>query len=139
LTDVYFADGAKVAYFRGRKLHGKSVKLPEGYQGIVVQKGDTKVAPTAGHASVEAGDEEEQFPRGTLESKAEFDELVVWGHEEHADASSDPYVRGIEEWLSLADQVSIFTIPDHYLSSSLTLPRYIHTRLRQLLDLGCST
>jgi hypothetical protein len=40
-----------------------------------------------------------------MQITAEFDEMVVWGHESVADASSDPYVRSMEEWLQVADQV----------------------------------
>ena len=28
------ADGTKTAYFRGRKLRGKTIQLPEGYRGL---------------------------------------------------------------------------------------------------------
>lgn len=41
----------------------------------------------------------------TMETKAEFDEMVIWGHEASAEAASDPYVRSIEEWLAVAESV----------------------------------
>lgn len=47
--------------------------------------------------------------QGNLNVKAGFDQLVVWDHETTSDASGDPYVRGMEEWLSLAEQVRIFS------------------------------
>ena len=31
-----FLDGKKIAYFRGRKLVGKQVALPEGYRGTIL-------------------------------------------------------------------------------------------------------
>lgn len=40
-----------------------------------------------------------------MESVAQFDEVVVWGHEVAAEPSEDPYVRGVEEWLDLSDRV----------------------------------
>lgn len=43
---------------------------------------------------------------GTMEVTAEFDDVVVWGHEAVVDAAADPYVRGMEEWFSIADKVS---------------------------------
>ncbi|KAK3353672.1 ribonuclease H2, subunit C [Lasiosphaeria hispida] len=97
-------DGTTTAYFRGRKLHGKTVKLPEGYRGVVAApapKGDGKDG-AAGVVHVDAS-------KGTasLNVQAEFDEMVVWGHEAVADAG-DPYVRGMEEWLALADQIHGF-------------------------------
>lgn len=36
---------------------------------------------------------------------AAFDEVVVWGHETVGNAASDPYVRSVEEWLSMANKV----------------------------------
>lgn len=42
---------------------------------------------------------------GKLQTTAEFDEVVIWGHEEMATASGDPYVRGMEEWIAVADKV----------------------------------
>lgn len=31
--------------------------------------------------------------------------MIVWGHEALADATGDPYIRSVEEWLQVADQV----------------------------------
>ncbi len=42
-----------------------------------------------------------------LQVQSEFDEMVVWAHETTADASADPYVRGIEDWLTVANQVCL--------------------------------
>lgn len=50
-------------------------------------------------------DIEDEIPLGALEMKAEFDEMMIWGHESVADAASDPYVRGVEEWIKVAEQV----------------------------------
>lgn len=47
------------------------------------------------------------MPLGALDTKAEFDEMVIWGHESMADTSSDPYVRGIEEWMKVAEKVRL--------------------------------
>lgn len=83
------------------------MKLPEGYRGVVVEK---RAPPTAAAApeqviiDIQQEEAEEQVPLGSLETKAWFHELVVWGHEAMADAVSDPYVR-IEEWTQLAEQV----------------------------------
>ena len=40
-----------------------------------------------------------------MDVKAEFDGIVVYGHEMLVDTDEDPYVRGIDEWLQLASQV----------------------------------
>jgi ribonuclease H2 subunit C len=54
---------------------------------------------------VDIVDLEAEKPQGTLEAQAEFDEIVVWGHEMAVDAAADPYLRGAEEWLALAGKV----------------------------------
>ncbi|KAI6369280.1 hypothetical protein MCOR25_004461 [Pyricularia grisea] len=100
-------DGRKTAFFRGRKLHGKTIKVPEGYKGIVVERGpDDEPAESRPDEPVTIDvDTEEKVATTTLDTKAEFEEMVIWGHESTADASSDPYVRGVEEWVNLAEQV----------------------------------
>lgn len=96
-----------MAYFRGRKLHGNALKVPEGYRGVVVDKTEPPEprAPRPDEPEVVDLDAEDEMPLGTLDTKAEFDEIVIWGHESMADTSSDPYVRGVEEWMKVAEKV----------------------------------
>lgn len=95
-------DGTNVAYFRGRKLHGKTVPLPEQCRGVVVERKANEQQPEQGD-----GDEDSAVVEvGTMQVTADFDEMVVWGHEAVADAAGDPCVRSIEEWLQVADKVS---------------------------------
>lgn len=103
------ADGQKTAYFRGRKLHGTTLKVPEGYRGVVVEKQEASKSQAAGPdgADIIDVDAEDDVPLGALETQAEFEEMIVWGHESIAEASSDPYVRGVDEWMKLAEQVRI--------------------------------
>ncbi len=102
-------DGKSTAYFRGRKLCGQTVRLPEGYRGAVVERHEPKMGKSGQQDEPEPEvidvDAEDQVDMGTIESKAEFDEFVVWGHETMADAGTDHYVRSVQEWLTLADQV----------------------------------
>lgn len=98
---AYRADGTPTAYFRGRKLQGKSVKLPEGYRGVIAAVSEAE-EPTV---QTEVIDLEAETPQGSLQVQAEFDEMLVWGHESAVDASADPYLRGTEEWLALAEKV----------------------------------
>lgn len=102
-----FTDGKRVAYFRGRKLHGKALKVPEGYRGVVVDKTEPPEprAPRPDEPEVVDLDAEDDMPLGTLDTKAEFDEIVIWGHESMADTTSDPYVRGVQEWMEVAEKV----------------------------------
>ncbi|KAI1815364.1 ribonuclease H2, subunit C [Poronia punctata] len=92
-------DGTQTAYMRGRKLQGKTVKLPEGYHGTIVEKTEPK--PDSNNSSID----EEEPQVGAMRGKATFDELVIWGHESTADAGADPHVRGIEEWIAFAEDI----------------------------------
>ncbi|KAM5386743.1 hypothetical protein ACJZ2D_000036 [Fusarium nematophilum] len=105
-------DGTKVAYFRGRKLYGKTVKLPDQCRGVVLErKQDKDAQPAIEEQQTEDGDAEaEQI--GAMQVTAEFDEMVVWGHEAVADSTGDPYVRSMEEWLQVADLVNSYTQGD---------------------------
>lgn len=59
--------------------------------------------------AVQDEDEEEAEPEvKILEEQATFDEVMVWGHELVVDEDSDPYVRGVEEWIGFAEQVCSF-------------------------------
>ncbi|WYZ45094.1 hypothetical protein EsH8_VIII_000410 [Colletotrichum jinshuiense] len=103
-------DGKPIAYFRGRKLHGTTVKLPEQYRGVVMEKSDKfEIQRSEGEEEQEEGNLVEL---GTMEVKADFDEMVIWGHESSADAATDPYVRSIEEWLTVAEQIHSYPSPE---------------------------
>ncbi|KAM0348753.1 hypothetical protein ACHAPU_004192 [Fusarium lateritium] len=105
-TPTVADDGTKLAYFRGRKLQGKVVKLPEQCRGVVVERVPEEDPETTVDEPVEVINEEEGKDKiGSMQITAGFDEMVVWGHETVADASADPYVRSIEEWLQVANQV----------------------------------
>ncbi|KAI0516864.1 ribonuclease H2, subunit C [Xylaria bambusicola] len=105
------SDEVQTAYLRGRKLHGKAVKLPEGYHGVVVEKTDAK--PQTSTTPQEMMDEDveviespdEQLEVGTMRGKAAFDELMIWGHESTSDSTVDPFVRGMEEWIAFAEEI----------------------------------
>ncbi|KAL0944610.1 ribonuclease h2 subunit c [Colletotrichum truncatum] len=105
-------DGKHVAYFRGRKLHGTTVKLPEQYRGVVMEKSDKPTGNRRPEVEEEIEEEEQQVETGAMDIKAEFDEIVIWGHEASADAASDPYVRSIEEWLTVAEQIHSYPPPE---------------------------
>ena len=107
-------DNSRTAYFRGRKLQGRTVKLPEQCRGVVLQRrddpSDSKASTTTDDNVIDLEAEEPGPDTGTMRVTAEFDEMVVWGHEAMADADSDPYVRSIEEWLQVSDKVSAYRV-----------------------------
>ncbi|KAM0274273.1 hypothetical protein ACHAQH_008007 [Verticillium albo-atrum] len=105
-------DGKQISFFRGRELHGKSVKLPSGYRGVVVEKHSKTVeAPRPDAPPQEEEAEEDSIERDTLRVMAEFDEMIVWGAESMADAATDPHVRGMEEWLQVAESIHQYDEP----------------------------
>ncbi|KAK2001654.1 ribonuclease H1/H2 small subunit [Colletotrichum falcatum] len=105
-------DGKSLAYFRGRRLHGTTVKLPEQYRGLVMEKSDKVKTQQLEDGGEEEGTEDALVELGTMEVKAEFDEMVIWGHESSAEAASDPYVRSIEEWLTVAESIHSYPSPE---------------------------
>jgi ribonuclease H2 subunit C len=35
-----------------------------------------------------------------------FDQMMIWNHETTPESTEDPYVKGVEEWISMAEAVS---------------------------------
>ncbi|PMD62896.1 ribonuclease H1 small subunit [Hyaloscypha bicolor E] len=99
-------DGKTVAYFRGRKLHGKQMMVPKGYRGAVVSTTD-RVLPKSKPAvdDDEVEEVEEEVDVKIMEEQSDFDHIMLWGHEALPDDVTDPYVRGIEEWIALSEQI----------------------------------
>ncbi|KAJ4155441.1 hypothetical protein LMH87_000683 [Akanthomyces muscarius] len=105
-------DNSKEAYFRGRKLKGKTLPLPEGYRGVVVErtadelKKETKLPEDD---QEDNGDDVVAMETiGTMQTTGEFDEMVIWSHESMASAAADPYVRSVEEWLQVSGKIHSF-------------------------------
>jgi ribonuclease H2 subunit C len=83
------------------------VNIPKGYKGVVLSSTDGKLQKDPQSSEEEELDENDQIEGiGILEEQAGFDEILVWGHEALPDETSDPYVRGVEEWIIFAEQVS---------------------------------
>lgn len=105
-------DGKTVAYFRGRKLHGKTLKVPSKYRGAVVEKTERvlpvpKVEPAQGEDEEDKEEEPEAEVR-VMQEQATFEEIVVWGHEVLPDGMADLYVRGMEDWIEFAESVGVY-------------------------------
>ncbi|OAR01239.1 hypothetical protein LLEC1_07614 [Akanthomyces lecanii] len=97
-------DDSKEAYFRGRKLKGKTLPLPEGYRGVVAERNADELKREAKLPEDDEEDNEEDDvvameTVGAMRITGEFDEMVIWSHEALATAAADPYVRSVEEWL----------------------------------------
>ncbi|KAL9125082.1 MAG: hypothetical protein Q9217_005665, partial [Psora testacea] len=100
------------AYFRGRKLLGKEIKVPEGYQGIVVKEGskqhDTTQEQMKDALDSNHGEEGDAQDTRSLEEVGSFDEVILWGHESFVEGD-DAFVKGLGEWVGFAEAVrSVF-------------------------------
>jgi hypothetical protein len=111
-------NGTKTSYFRGRKLYGRATKVPKGYKGVVLvgsqeilenkkENGvDQSRGPDREENIEEEDDDEEEEEVKIMEEVGEFDEVLVWGHEAIVD-NDDTYVRSLEEWIRVAESVSL--------------------------------
>ncbi len=114
----WLADGKLESYFRGRRIQGREVRVPQGYEGKVVreapngpvggeeeQRRKDSGARGGGGGGEEEDDDEEEEEAKVLEDVAAFEELVIWGHEAMPEGD-DPFVKGVEEWVKFAEAVS---------------------------------
>lgn len=112
----FIADGKPEAYFRGRKLRGQEIQVPQGYRGIVVEEAgrETTAFQTTekGVFEQEEGEqiEEAQEEVTMLNELGSFDRLLIWNHESMVDGD-DLFIRGLSEWISFAEAVSgVFSV-----------------------------
>lgn len=79
--------------------------MPKGYRGVVVSTTD-RILPKTPAAAIEDDQEpEEEADVKIMEEQSGFEDIMVWGHEALPEEGADPYVKGIEEWISFAEQV----------------------------------
>ncbi|ERF74310.1 hypothetical protein EPUS_01997 [Endocarpon pusillum Z07020] len=124
-------DGSKTAYFRGRKLRGRQIKLPKKYRGLTVIRTDETLSGASDEEQTtlhkqpyEDEDEEDMLehesqaePVKILKEEANFDAITVWGHD-RLPAADDSFLKGIEEWVTFAE--AIHTTPTDLSQSSDT-------------------
>ncbi|KAF8861761.1 ribonuclease H1/H2 small subunit [Acephala macrosclerotiorum] len=97
-------DGKTTAYFRGKKLYGKQVKVPEGYRGVVLSSTD-RILPKPAQTMEHDEDAEEEPEVKIVEEQSDFDSIMVWGHEAVPEDAADPYVKGMDEWIAFSEQI----------------------------------
>ncbi|XP_038988570.1 ribonuclease H2 subunit C [Phoenix dactylifera] len=110
-------DGSSVeeAFFRGRKLQGITVPLPEGYRGHVLESKKSGKGKGFGNLGRGRG-------RGVQTvgfSRAEFRNLTYWNHD-IVPSSDDPLVRSFH-WFSVADALHK-PVTAEEMSSTSTFP-----------------
>ncbi|KAI5292990.1 hypothetical protein KEM55_007374, partial [Ascosphaera atra] len=105
----------EIAFFRGRRLKGRRVALPEGYEGVVASKSEEKLREGNAQESrangyyhndennSDDGEEEKEPESLILAAEGRFSEFVVWGHEKVPE-DDDPYVKGMQEWMAFASK-----------------------------------
>jgi len=103
-------DGRSEVYFRGRKLKGKEINVPEGYRGAIVKDAGKEQKPAKesrpDSREEEDHDEEEDEELSVLQELGSFDKVMLWGHESIAE-NEDAFVKGMGEWISFSEAVSL--------------------------------
>ncbi|KAF1348037.1 putative ribonuclease H2 subunit C [Delphinella strobiligena] len=109
------ADGKEVAYFRGRKLQGRTMTLPHGYQGFVLEKSE-QILPHQKQKDMsseeddedEEDEEDDEAPTEVklLNQVATFDRFTVWAHESLPVDAEDSHIKSMQEWIVLSQAVS---------------------------------
>ncbi|KAK7509062.1 ribonuclease H2, subunit C [Phyllosticta citriasiana] len=98
-------EGTHTAFFRGRKLKGRRIQLPDGYRGALLSTTNRTLPQNNTQAGGEDDDneqDEDAVEVRVVEEVGQFDRVVVWGHENEPDETEDPYSRGLTEWLAFA-------------------------------------
>ncbi|KAI4165416.1 MAG: hypothetical protein LQ342_000825 [Letrouitia transgressa] len=121
------ADGTAESYFRGRRLKGKEVNIPEGYRGVVIKQGKNQripVKPTGDLPKDEDADADvsEMEEVGTLEELAEFDATMLWGHESVVELDHFLF-KGTGEWIGFANSDTVCTALEVSLKATVMAPR----------------
>jgi len=100
-------DGMQSAYFRGRELHGQAIPLPKDHRGLLVQKQSDQLTNGTTEAGRPVNEREERSPDEgeRLQTLGEFQDFIVWTQETSVDASSDPYVRSVDELIQASRKV----------------------------------
>ena len=98
--------------FRGRKLRGRTIPLPNNYSGIkligvaysghVFRPGDSSTR----FDQRKYGDEEDEVETTNWDGGERFDSITVWEHQALPESKEDHWIRGIEEWITISDAVT---------------------------------
>ena len=106
----FHTDGKLETYFRGRKLRGQEIGVPQDYRGVVVQEARNEKAAferieKADVENEEGYEMEEQEEITIWREVGSFDNLLLWNHESMIDGN-DAFVKGLSEWIGFAEAVS---------------------------------
>ncbi|KAK6434194.1 hypothetical protein LTR95_009623 [Oleoguttula sp. CCFEE 5521] len=116
------SNGTSTAYFRGRKLRGKTVKLPADYEGVLLEKTEKPIiakpaAPTFDeNGEVEDAAVVQHVETKVMDRKAAFEEVMVWGHDALPE-DGDEFVKGLGEWIGFAEAIHTYDDVETYVPS----------------------
>lgn len=102
--------------FRGRQVIGRSIDLPQGYVGLVLQTDKTATDGDQEHGRNRRGknamdiDEHDDAapsagPTRKIVPTATFSSFMVWSPDIPVDEGRDEYIRSLKEWTALAEVV----------------------------------
>ncbi|KAI9745583.1 MAG: hypothetical protein M1818_001117 [Claussenomyces sp. TS43310] len=99
-----------VSYFRGRKLYGRTGRLPSGYVGVVLTPTRKKLCQEKQQVSIKQNyrEDDEEFGVAVVDKNATFEDFVIWGYRVLLDNVTDPYAQGTEEWIGIAEQIHTY-------------------------------
>ncbi|RKP06098.1 ribonuclease H2 non-catalytic subunit-domain-containing protein [Thamnocephalis sphaerospora] len=96
--------------FRGRYLGGSTVKLPPGYEGVLLDQVALHQGGAGGYVDYEQdGDVARAILRAAplgYRARARFTEWTRWWPDQEPDAATDPWQRPLE-WLRLSDMIHL--------------------------------
>ncbi|KAF3901511.1 hypothetical protein ABW20_dc0108153 [Dactylellina cionopaga] len=102
------------SYFRGRKLIGTKLVVPDGYEGRVLDGPPSNPPLTSGqqketlYQDDEQDDDDDEIKEAAQWTTASsFSEIMVWGHEIAVNETQDGVVKGIEEWMGMSSIVRL--------------------------------
>lgn len=99
-------EDGRIVHFRGRRLKARKAKLPDRYDGLILQM-TSKFLPAVPLETAESEDDEEPEvaePVKIVEQVSSFEDILVWGHDVQPN-SEDPFVKGLTEWIGLAEAI----------------------------------
>ncbi|KAL7276314.1 hypothetical protein RUND412_000728 [Rhizina undulata] len=104
-------DDTKTTYFRGRKLQGKSIALPTGYSGHILEATDEVV--NSSDMNDRDGEVDDEPETKNFKSRASFSEITVWGHETAPEHDSDGVFKGLNEWIAFSSKIHDFDMEEN--------------------------
>lgn len=79
--------------------------VPAGHAGAVLKITSDKIEKPK-HEDEEEEEADVSEDTFAVEEVSTFDSVMIWNHETVPESSEDPYIKGVEEWIGMAEAVS---------------------------------